>query len=67
MWENVIGLFDFYIAYSEILFTACADYLFNNSSLIKLCLSFAKQNAAVETASDDCSLFAKSRLLVLFA
>ena len=54
MWENVIGLFDFYIAYSEILFTACADYLFNNSSLIKLCLSFAKQNAAVETASDDC-------------
>ena len=50
----MIGLFDFYIAYSETLFTACADYLFNNASLIKLCSSFAKQNAAVETASDDC-------------
>ena len=57
--RNLIGLLEFHIAHSEILLTACADQLLYNLSLIKLCSANAKQNAAVKTASDACSLLAK--------
>ena len=55
--RNLIGLLEFQIALSEIL-TACSDQLSYNLSLIKLCSTCAKQNAAVN-ASDACSLLAK--------
>ena len=57
--RNLIGLLEFHIALSEMLLTATADQLLYNSSFIKLCLACAKQNAAVKTASDACSLLAK--------
>ena len=56
----MIGLFEFHIALSEILLTACADQLLYNLSLDKLCQSCATQNAAVKT--DACSLLAKLTL-----
>ena len=52
--SNLIGLLEFHIKLSEILLTACADI-----SLIKLYSVCEKQNAAVKTASDACSLLAK--------
>ena len=39
--------------------TASADQLLYNLSLIKLCSACVKQNTAVKTASDACSLLAK--------
>ena len=59
MWANTIGFFEFYLAHSEILLTAWADQLLYNLSLIKLCLTWIKQNTAVKTASDSCSILAK--------
>ena len=56
--SNLIGLFEFHIALSEILLTAYADQLLYNLSLIKLCSACAKQNVVVNT-TDTCSLFAK--------
>ena len=47
----MIGLFEFHMAHSEILLQACADESLCNSSLIKLCSTCTKQNAAVKTAS----------------
>ena len=55
----MIGLLEFHIAHSQMLLTVGADQLLYNLSLLKLCLVCAKQNAAVKTASDDCSLLAK--------
>ena len=55
----MIGLFEFQITIFEILLT---DQLLYNLSLIKLCLACAKQNAAVNTASDACLLLAKKTL-----
>ena len=49
--SNLIGLFEFHIAFSEILLRACVDQLLYNVRLIKLCLVCAKQNAVVN-ASD---------------
>ena len=59
MLSKLIGLLQFHIALSEILLTACADQILYNLSLIKLCFACAKQNAAVKTVSDACSLIAK--------
>ena len=56
----MIGLFEFHI-----LLTACADQLWYNLSLTKLCSACAKQNAAVKTTSDACSLIAKYTLFDL--
>ena len=53
--------FEFHIALSEILLTACADQLLYNLSLIKLCSTCAKQNTSVN-ASDAYSLLAKYTL-----
>ena len=39
--------------------TACADQLLNNLSLIKVYSACVKQNTAVKTASDACSLLSK--------
>ena len=50
--SNLIGLFEFHIAFSEILLIACTDQLLYNLRLIKLCLVCAKQNAVVN-ASDQ--------------
>ena len=58
-WENLIGFFEFHIAHSEILLTACLDQLLYNLSLIKLCLACVKQNAVVKTKIDTSSLLAK--------
>ena len=55
----MIGFVEFHIAHWEILLTACADQLLHNLSLIKLCLTCVKQNAAVKTGIDACSLLAK--------
>ena len=48
-----------WISYST-LFTACADQLLYNLSLIKLCSACVKQNTAVKTALDACSLLTKN-------
>ena len=56
--RNLIDLLEFHIALSGILLTACTNQLLYNLSLIKLCLAYVKQNAAVKTASDACSLLA---------
>ena len=55
----MIGFFEFHKAHIKILLTACADQLQYNLSLIKLHLACVKQNAAVKTGSDVCSLLAK--------
>ena len=52
----MIGFFEFHIAHSEILSTACSDQLLYNLSLIKLCSACVKQNTAVKTAADACLL-----------
>ena len=39
--------------------TACVDQLLNNLSLFKLVLACVKQNTAVKTVIDACSLLAK--------
>ena len=58
-----MGRFDWFAwishTFSEILLTPCDDQFLYNLSLIKLCLACAKQNAAVNTASDARSLLAK--------
>ena len=59
----MIGFFEFHIGHSDILLTACADQLLYNLSLIKSCLACVKQNTAVKTAIDACSLFASSDLV----
>ena len=58
-WTNLISLLEFYIVYSEVLLAACADQLLNNLRLIKLCLAYAKQNAAVMTVGDAFPLLVK--------
>ena len=55
----MIGFFEFHIGHSDILLTACADQLLYNLSLIKSCLACVKQNTAVKTAIDACSLLGK--------
>ena len=55
----MIGFFEFHIAHSEILLTACGDQLLYNLSLIKWCLACVKQNTTVKTAIHACSLLAK--------
>ena len=55
----MIAFFEFHIAHSEILLTALADQLLHNLSLIKLSLACLKQNTAVKTVIDACSLLAK--------
>ena len=57
--KGLIGFFEFHIALSEILLTAFADQLLYNLSLIKLYSACVKQNTAVTTASDACSLLSK--------
>ena len=47
----------------EIFLTDCADQLLYNLSLIKLCSTYAKQNAAVKTESHASSLLANQALL----
>ena len=49
--NNLIGLLEFHIAFSP-------DQLFYRLSLLKLCSTCAKQNAAVN-GSNACSLLAK--------
>ena len=59
-WANLIGFLEFHIAHSEILLTACTDdQLLYNLSLFKLCSACVKQNIAVKTSIDACSLLAK--------
>ena len=60
------GLLEFHIAISEILLTGFADQILYNLSLIKLWSTCAKQNAAVKTTNDACSLLAKQTLSDLF-
>ena len=62
MGANLIGFFEFHIAHSEILLTAGAGQLLYSLSLIKLCSTCVKQNAAVKTASNACLLLAKQTL-----
>ena len=57
----MIRFFEFYTAQSKILLTAWADELVYNLSLIKLYLACVKQNTAVKTAIDACSLLAKKK------
>ena len=51
----MIGLLEFGTALSEVFLTACTDQLLYNLNLIKLCLAYTKQKAAVKTANDACS------------
>ena len=55
----MIGFFELNIVHTEIPLTTCTDQLQYNLSLVKLCSACVKQNAAVKTASDACSLLAK--------
>ena len=55
----MIGLLEFHIAMSKILLTGCSDQLLYNLSSIKLCSASAKQNAAVNSASNAYSLLQK--------
>ena len=55
----MIDFFEFHIARSERLLTACADQLSCNLSLIKLCSACVKQNTALKTAINACSLIAR--------
>ena len=57
----MIDFFEFHIAHSEMLLTACSDQLLYNLSLIKLCSACVKQNTAVKTAIDVCSLLVGQR------
>ena len=54
----MFGLLESDTALSEMMLTACADQLLHNLNLIKSCSAYAKQNAAVETSSDACSMLA---------
>ena len=56
--SDLINLHGFDLALSEILLTVCADQLLYNLNLIKLCWVCAKQNTAVKTASNACSMLA---------
>ena len=60
--QNLIGFFEFHIAHSEVLLTACADQLLYNLSLIKLYSACVEQNTAVKAASNACSLLSKQTL-----
>ena len=52
--------FDWFLWISHsTLFTACADQLLYSLNLIKRCWACVKQNTAVKTAIDVCSLLAK--------
>ena len=52
--------FDWFLWISHsTLFTACADQLLYSLSLIKWCSACVKQNTAVKTAIDACSLLGK--------
>ena len=55
----MIAFFEFHIAHSKILLTACADQLLHNLSLVRLCSTCVKQNAAVKTAIHAYLLLAK--------
>ena len=57
-WANLIGLLEFNITPSEMLLTACADQILYNLNLTKLCSVCAKQNVAVKTISNACSVLA---------
>ena len=57
----MIDFFEFHIAHSEMLLTACSDQLLYNLSLIKLCSACVKQNTAVKTAIDVFSLLVGQR------
>ena len=57
----MIDFFEFHISHSEKLLTACSDQLLYNLSLIKLCSACVKQNTAVKTAIDVCSLLVGQR------
>ena len=56
----MIGFFQFHIVHSKIMLIACADQLLYILSLIKLCSACVKQNTAVKTALDACSLLTKN-------
>ena len=56
---KLIDYFELHIEDSGIQLTVWADQLLYNLSLIKLCLACVKQNAAVKTGIDACSLLAK--------
>ena len=51
--------FEFHIAHSEVLLITFADQFLYNLSLIKVFLACVKQNPAVKTAIDACSLLAR--------
>ena len=57
-WANLIGFFEFNIALSKIMLTACDDQLLYKLSLIKLCSACAKQNAVVKKANNVCLMLA---------
>ena len=59
--------FDWFLWISHsTLFTVCADQLLFSLSLIKWCSACVKENTAVKTAIDVCSLLAKQTFSVLF-
>ena len=61
MWAIWLVSLNFTV-HAEILLRACADQLLYNLSLIRLCSACVKQNKAVKTASNACSLLAKQKL-----
>ena len=61
----MIGLLEFHLAHSEMLLTASTNQLLYDLSLIELCSPCAKENAALKTANDACSLLAKKTLFDL--
>ena len=58
----MLGLVEFDTVLSQILLTAYAEKLLYNLNLIKLCSVCAKDNAAVKTTSDACSMLAVKTL-----
>ena len=60
----MIGLLEFHVALPEILLTTCVDQLLVNLNLIKLLSACAKQNTAVKSANDTCSLSGKRHYLI---
>ena len=55
----MIDYFELHTEDSGIQLTVWADQLLYSLSLIKLCLACVKQNAAVKTGINACSLLAK--------
>ena len=55
----MIGFFEFYIAPSEILLTACADKLLSNNLFNQIMFDMCVQDTAVKTVIDVCSFLAK--------